>query len=89
MASASYRAANHQTGSHQEGPGESLRAGLRAATMAAHDLLDHAMQAASGWQTLEDYARFLELQHAARAPLERRPICTQCCGLTRPSCSAS
>jgi heme oxygenase len=38
--------------------------------MAAHDLLDHAMQAASGWQSREDYARFLELQHAARAPLE-------------------
>lgn len=51
-------------------PGGSLRAQLRAATMAAHDLLDHAMQAASGWQTLSDYARFLALQHAARAPLE-------------------
>jgi heme oxygenase len=38
--------------------------------MAAHDLLDHAMQAASGWQTRADYARFLALQHAARAPLE-------------------
>jgi heme oxygenase len=38
--------------------------------MAAHDLLDHAMQAASGWQSLPDYARFLALQHAARAPLE-------------------
>jgi heme oxygenase len=51
-------------------PGESLRTHLRAATMAAHDLLDHAMQAASGWQTRDDYARFLSLQHAARAPLE-------------------
>lgn len=51
-------------------PGGSLRIHLRAATMAAHDLLDHAMQAASGWQTREDYARFLSLQHAARAPLE-------------------
>ena len=51
-------------------PGESLRSQLRAATMAAHDLLDHAMQAASGWQTRGDYARFLALQHAARAPLE-------------------
>lgn len=50
--------------------GESLRTTLRAATMAAHDLLDHAMQAASGWQTRADYARFLSLQHAARAPLE-------------------
>jgi heme oxygenase len=47
-----------------------LRSHLRAATMAAHDLLDAAMQAASGWQIREDYARFLELQHAARAPLE-------------------
>lgn len=51
-------------------PDESLRTHLRAATMAAHDLLDHAMQAASGWQTRSDYARFLALQHAARAPLE-------------------
>lgn len=49
---------------------ESLRSHLRGATMAAHELLDHAMQAASGWQTREDYARFLALQHAARAPLE-------------------
>ncbi|MEE4317729.1 MAG: biliverdin-producing heme oxygenase [Erythrobacter sp.] len=47
-----------------------LRTRLRAATMAAHDLLDHSMQAASGWQNRDDYARFLELQHAARAPLE-------------------
>ncbi|MCX9148400.1 biliverdin-producing heme oxygenase [Erythrobacter sp. WG] len=50
--------------------GESLRHHLRAATMAAHDLLDHAMQAASGWQTRSDYARFLGLQHAARVPVE-------------------
>ncbi|MDP5102682.1 MAG: biliverdin-producing heme oxygenase [Erythrobacter sp.] len=48
-----------------------LRAHLRAATMAAHDLLDDAMQAASGWQNRTDYARFLAVQHAARAPLER------------------
>jgi heme oxygenase len=48
----------------------SLRTHLRAATKAAHDLLDHAMQMASGWQTRADYARFLALQHAARAPLE-------------------
>lgn len=53
-----------------KGADQSLRAHLRAATMAAHDLLDHAMQAASGWQTRADYARFLALQHAARAPLE-------------------
>ncbi len=49
---------------------ESLRGHLRTAIMAAHELLDHAMQAASGWQTRDDYARFLSLQHAARAPLE-------------------
>jgi heme oxygenase len=54
----------------QAAPDGSLRTHLRAATMAAHDLLDHAMQAASGWQTRADYARFLALQHAARAPLE-------------------
>jgi heme oxygenase len=50
--------------------GDDLRSHLRAATMAAHDLLDAAMQAASGWQSRADYARFLALQHAARAPLE-------------------
>ena len=55
---------------HQPASDEGLRSHLRAATMAAHDLLDHAMQAASGWRTREDYARFLELQHAARAPIE-------------------
>jgi heme oxygenase len=38
--------------------------------MAAHELLDHAMRAASGWQARTDYARFLSLQHAARAPIE-------------------
>jgi heme oxygenase len=58
------------TVSNKADPSESLRSHLRAATMAAHDLLDHAMQAASGWQTRADYARFLALQHAARAPLE-------------------
>lgn len=47
-----------------------LRVHLRAATMAAHDLLDTTMQAASGWRSRDDYARFLALQHAARAPLE-------------------
>ncbi len=59
-----------QAGGTGEGRGESLRTHLRAATMAAHDLLDHAMQTASGWQTASDYARFLALQHAARQPLE-------------------
>ncbi len=53
-----------------QGPAEDLRLHLRAATMAAHDLLDHTMQAASGWQNRADYARFLSLQHAARAPVE-------------------
>lgn len=57
-------------GKQHKGPDDDLRSRLRAATMAAHDLLDHAMQAASGWQSREDYARFLELQHAARAPIE-------------------
>ena len=57
-------------GKQHKGPDDDLRSHLRAATMAAHDLLDHAMQAASGWQSREDYARFLELQHAARAPIE-------------------
>jgi heme oxygenase len=52
------------------GATDDLRAHLRAATMAAHDLLDHAMQAAAGWQTRRDYARFLAIQHAARAPIE-------------------
>lgn len=57
-------------GKLQAEPDEDLRSHLRAVTMVAHDLLDHAMQAASGWQSREDYAHFLELQHAARAPLE-------------------
>jgi heme oxygenase (biliverdin-IX-beta and delta-forming) len=53
-----------------QGPTDDLRLHLRSATMAAHDLLDHTMQAASGWHNLADYARFLSLQHAARAPVE-------------------
>jgi heme oxygenase (biliverdin-IX-beta and delta-forming) len=65
-------------------PGESLRSHLRAATMAAHDLLDHAMQAASGWQTRSDYARFLALQHAARAPIEAWLAAHAPPGLTPP-----
>lgn len=55
----------------QQSPADDLRLHLRAATMAAHDLLDAAMQAASGWRNLGDYARFLSLQHAARVPVER------------------
>ena len=65
-------------------PGESLRTRLRATTMAAHDLLDHAMQAASGWQTRADYARFLALQHAARAPLESWLAAHASAGLSPP-----
>jgi heme oxygenase len=57
-------------GKHEPQVDGDLRSHLREATMAAHDLLDKAMQAASGWRTRDDYARFLELQHAARAPLE-------------------
>jgi heme oxygenase len=57
-------------GNQQSAADDHLRSHLRAATMAAHDLLDAAMQAASGWQNRDDYARFLALQHAARAPLE-------------------
>lgn len=57
-----------RTASH--GPADDLRQHLRSATMAAHDLLDHTMQAASGWRNRADYARFLSLQHAARAPVE-------------------
>lgn len=49
---------------------DNLRTHLRAATMAAHDLLDRTMQEASGWRSRADYARFLSLQHAARAPVE-------------------
>lgn len=59
--------APHSPASAQTGD---LRVHLRAATMAAHDLLDVAMQAASGWQQRSDYAQFLALQHAARVPVE-------------------
>lgn len=50
---------------------ENLRFHLRGATADAHDLLDRAMRAASGWTSLDDYARFLSLQYAARQPVER------------------
>ncbi|MEM8725313.1 MAG: biliverdin-producing heme oxygenase [Pseudomonadota bacterium] len=53
------------------GKTENLRTSLRGATASAHDLLDSSMRAASGWTSLEDYAQFLTLQHAARAPVER------------------
>lgn len=64
--------APHSPRSHGPASAETgdLRVHLRAATMAAHDLLDVAMQAASGWQQRSDYAQFLALQHAARVPVE-------------------
>jgi len=68
----------------EAGSGESLRSSLRATTMAAHDLLDHAMQAASGWQTRADYARFLALQHSARVPLEEWLAANAPAGLEPP-----
>ena len=52
-------------------PTQNLRAHLRAATSAAHDLLDHSMRAAAGWTSRGDYIRFLNLQYAARIPVER------------------
>lgn len=58
-------------GAANQGLAKDLRLHLRSATMAAHDLLDDTMQAASGWQSLEDYAQFLKLQHAARLPVEQ------------------
>jgi heme oxygenase (biliverdin-IX-beta and delta-forming) len=59
----------HSTAQHAPAATD-LRLHLRGATMAAHDLLDRTMQAASGWQNLADYTRFLTLQHAARVPVE-------------------
>jgi heme oxygenase (biliverdin-IX-beta and delta-forming) len=58
-----------------QAPTDDLRIHLRAATMAAHGLLDRTMQAASGWRTLADYARFLALQYAARVPVEHWLAC--------------
>jgi heme oxygenase len=57
-------------GKHPTSADGDLRSCLRAATMGAHEQLDHAMQASAGWQKRDDYACFLELQHAARVPLE-------------------
>lgn len=57
-------------GTASPSPIDDLRQHLRSATMAVHDLLDQTMQAASGWRNLGDYARFLSVQHAARAPVE-------------------
>lgn len=47
-----------------------LRQHLRASTAQAHDRLDTAMRRASGWTTRCDYVRFLNLQYAARKPVE-------------------
>lgn len=52
------------------GSTDNLRNSLRGATANAHDLLDTSMRAASGWSSRRDYARFLMLQYAARAPIE-------------------
>lgn len=70
MAPANDAAPSREAAPHKVDGAADLRVHLRGATMAAHDLLDAAMQAASGWQTCSDYARFLALQHAARVPLE-------------------
>lgn len=47
-----------------------LRDCLRAATARSHDRLDTTMRRAGGWATAPQYARFLELQFAARRPVE-------------------
>lgn len=47
----------------------SLRTQLREATREEHDALDAEMRA-TGWQDRTSYGRFLQLQHAARHPLE-------------------
>jgi heme oxygenase len=70
-------------------PCENLRAALRGATSAAHDLLDGSVRIASGWSTRDEYSRFLSLQFAARAPVEKwlashapKPVCPHAqCGL--------
>ncbi|MEM7779259.1 MAG: biliverdin-producing heme oxygenase [Pseudomonadota bacterium] len=52
------------------GSDQTLRQYLRAATAHSHDKLDHAMRDQGGWEQADDYARFLQLQHAARVPVE-------------------
>jgi len=47
-----------------------LREHLKGATAHSHDTLDSSMRPASDWRSLEDYARFLRAQYAARAPVE-------------------
>ena len=51
-------------------PSSNLRDSLREATAQAHDQLDSTMRAVAGWSSQADYARFLSLQHTARAPIE-------------------
>lgn len=51
-------------------PSSNLRHSLREATAHAHDQLDSTMRAVAGWSSQADYARFLSLQHTARAPIE-------------------
>lgn len=52
------------TGNHPD-----LRAVLRAETSDSHEKLDQLMSGI-GWSTAECYARFLEIQYAARKPIE-------------------
>lgn len=42
---------------------------MRTATREAHDALDEAMRM-TGWNNRDAYGRFLQVQHAARLPLE-------------------
>lgn len=42
---------------------------MRKATLAAHDRLDSAMRK-TGWQDCDSYALFLQVQYAARRPVE-------------------
>ncbi|NVE95671.1 biliverdin-producing heme oxygenase [Altererythrobacter lutimaris] len=46
-----------------------LRDILRASTRAAHDRLD-AVMSHGGWTSAAGYTQFLQVQHAARAPIE-------------------
>ncbi|QUL36834.1 biliverdin-producing heme oxygenase [Erythrobacter sp. JK5] len=49
---------------------DNLRAHLRAETAGAHDILDRSMRSLGGWTSRTDYAAFLALQYAGRAPVE-------------------
>ena len=51
-------------------PSHTMRKALREATAQAHDQLDGTMRSVAGWSSLDDYARFLSLQYAARVPIE-------------------